>query len=82
MVSLTRQPATQSPAELGTVHNVRPHASSVAPEFEVYRFGNGCFLTSTERVTVPVVLADHLFSVDKQPFEDSVAGHFLCDSFA
>ena len=29
------------------------------PESEVYRFGNGGLLTSTERVTVPVVLADH-----------------------
>ena len=34
--------------------------SSIAtPESEVYRFGNGGLLTSTERVTVPVVLADH-----------------------
>ena len=29
------------------------------PEFEVYRFGNGSLLISTERVTVPVKLADH-----------------------
>ena len=29
------------------------------PESEVYRFGNGGQLTSTERATVPVVLADH-----------------------
>ena len=35
------------------------HAISVTPESEVYRFGNGGLLTSTERVTVPVVLADH-----------------------
>ena len=32
---------------------------NVTPECEVYRFGNGGLLTSTERVTVPVVLADH-----------------------
>ena len=37
------------------------HAISVAPESEVYRFGNGGLMTSTERVTVLVVLADHLF---------------------
>ena len=29
------------------------------PESEVYRFGNGGLLTPTERVTAPVVLADH-----------------------
>ena len=34
------------------------HAISVAPESEEYRFGNRGLLTSTERVTVPVVLAD------------------------
>ena len=40
------------------------HLINVTPESEVYRFGNGGLLTSTERVTVPVVLADHplLFS--------------------
>ena len=31
----------------------------MTPESEVYRFGNGGLLTSTERVTIPVVLADH-----------------------
>ena len=31
----------------------------MTPESEVFRFGNGGLLTSTERVTVPVVLADH-----------------------
>ena len=31
----------------------------MTPASEVYRFGNGGLLTSTERVTVPVVLADH-----------------------
>ena len=35
------------------------HAISVTPESEVYRFRNGGWQTSTERVTVPVVLADH-----------------------
>ena len=35
------------------------HAISVAPKSEVYRFGTPGLLTSTERVTVPVVLADH-----------------------
>ena len=35
------------------------HLINVMPESEVYRFGNGGLLTSTERVTVPVVLADH-----------------------
>ena len=35
------------------------HLINVMPESEVYRFGNGDLLTSTERVTVPVVLADH-----------------------
>ena len=35
------------------------HLINVTPESEVYRFGNGGLLTSTERVTVPVVLADH-----------------------
>ena len=30
----------------------------MTPESEVYRFGNGGLLTSNERVTVPVVLAD------------------------
>ena len=35
------------------------HFINVKPESEVYRFGNGGLLTSTERVTVPVVLADH-----------------------
>ena len=35
------------------------HAIVVKPESEVYRFGNGGLLTSTERVTVPVVLATH-----------------------
>ena len=68
------------------------HAISVARESEVYRFGNGGLLTSTERVTVLVVLADHpllLTSWDikgnsktlehngrSQPLEDSVAGHY------
>ena len=35
------------------------HLINATPESEVYRFGNGGLLTSTERVTVPVVLADH-----------------------
>ena len=35
------------------------HLINVMPESEVYRFGNGGLLTCTERVTVPVVLADH-----------------------
>ena len=35
------------------------HLISVMPESEVCRFGNGGLLTSTERVTVRVVLADH-----------------------
>ena len=35
------------------------HAIVVKPESEVYRFGSGGLLTSTERVTVPVVLANH-----------------------
>ena len=37
------------------------HLINVMPESELYRFGNGGLLTSTERATVPVVLADHLF---------------------
>ena len=39
------------------------HLINVTPESEVYRFGNGSLLTSTERVTVPVVLADHPLSL-------------------
>ena len=35
------------------------HIINATPESEVYRCGNGGLLTSTERVTVPVVLADH-----------------------
>ena len=35
------------------------HLINVMPESELYRFGNGGLLTSTKRVTVPVVLADH-----------------------
>ena len=35
------------------------HLVNVTLESEVYRLGNGGLLTSTERVTVPVVLADH-----------------------
>ena len=35
------------------------HAIVVKPESEVYRFGNGGLLTSTERVTDPVVLANN-----------------------
>ena len=35
------------------------HLINVMPESEVQRFGHGGLLTSTERVTVPVVLADH-----------------------
>ena len=35
------------------------HLINVMPESEFYRFGDGGLLTSTERVTVPVVLADH-----------------------
>ena len=35
------------------------HLINVMPESEVHRFGNGGLLTSTGRVTVPVVLADH-----------------------
>ena len=31
----------------------------MTPESEVHRFGNGGLSTSTERVTIPVVLADH-----------------------
>ena len=41
-------------AERGTGHRI-----NVMSKSEVYRFGNGGLLTSTERVTVPVVLADH-----------------------
>ena len=37
------------------------HLINVTSDSEVYRFGNGGLLTSTERVTVPVVLAAHLF---------------------
>ena len=35
------------------------HLINVIPESEVYRFGNGGLLTFNERVTDPVVLADH-----------------------
>ena len=35
------------------------HLINVMTGSEVYRFGNGGLLTSTERVTIPVVLADH-----------------------
>ena len=35
------------------------HLINVMPESELYRFGNGGLLTSTERVTVPAVFANH-----------------------
>ena len=64
--SLKRQPDTQYPTEPRTrayrqicIERSIGHAISVAPESEVHGFGNGGLLTSTERVTVPVVLADH-----------------------
>ena len=62
------------------------HLINVMPESEVYRFGNGGLLTSTERVTVPVVLANHpllSYSVVERPFlslligRDAVEGHGL-----
>ena len=40
-----------------------PLSSTNMPESEVYRFGNGGLLTSSERVTVPVVLTDHPLSL-------------------
>ena len=44
----------------------------MTPESEVYRFGNGGLLTSTERVTVPVVLADHPLSLSYSVVESPV----------
>ena len=41
------------------VKEVFRHLINVTPESEVHRLGKGGLLTSTERVTVPVVLADH-----------------------
>ena len=48
------------------------HAVNVTPESEVYRFGNGGLLTSTERVTVLVVLADHLLLLSYSVVESPV----------
>ena len=66
-MSSTLQPATQQLAEPKDrayrqicAERSIGHLINVMPESEVYRFGNGG-LTSTERVTVPVVFADHLF---------------------
>ena len=44
----------------------------VKPESEVYRFGNGGLLTSTERVTVPVVLANHPLLLSRSVVESRV----------
>ena len=48
------------------------HLINVTPESEVYRFGNGGLLTSTERVTVPVVLADHPLLLSNSVVESPV----------
>ena len=48
------------------------HLINVTPESEVYRFGNGGLLTSTERVTIPVVLADHPLLLSKSVVESPV----------
>ena len=42
------------------------------PESEVYRFWNGGLLTSTERVTVPVVFADHPLLLSNSVVESPV----------
>ena len=48
------------------------HLINVKPESEVYRFGNGGLLTSTERVKVPVVLAS--YSVVESPVLSLLSG--------
>ena len=58
MLDEEREPAVSSTLQLDT-QLLEEHLINVTPESEVYRFGNGGLSTSTERVTVPVVLADH-----------------------
>ena len=48
------------------------HLINVMPESELYRFGNGGLMTSTEHVTVPVVLADHPLLLSYSVVESSV----------
>ena len=54
------------------------HLINVTPESEVYRFGNGGLLTSTERVTFLVVLTDHplllSYSVVESPVSSLLIG--------
>ena len=49
----------------------------MTPESEVYRFGNGGLLTSTERWTVPVVLADHRILLPYSVVESPVLSMFI-----
>ena len=51
-MSSTLQPDAQLLEELCAERGIG-HLINVTPESEVYRFGNGGLLTSTERVTVP-----------------------------
>ena len=53
------------------------HLINVMPESEVYRFGNGGLLTSTERVTVLVVLADHSLLLFYSVVESPVLSLFI-----
>ena len=54
---------------LRIVRSVPKGVINAMPESEVYRFGNGGLLTSTERVTVPVVLANHPLSLSHSVVE-------------
>ena len=60
------------------------HLINVMPGCELYRFGNGGLLTSTERVTVPVVLADHplllSYSVVESPVFSLLIGRDVVES--
>ena len=78
-MSSTLQPDTQLLEEPGTVRTVKSvlkevlgHLINVMPESEVYRFGNGGLLTSTERVTVTVVLADYTLLLSYSVVESPV----------
>ena len=69
-VSSKLQPDTQLLEEPGIVRV--GHLINVMPESEVYRFWNGGLLTSTERVTVPVVFADHPLLLSNSVVESPV----------
>ena len=70
-VSSAPQPATKSPAELGTVHNVRSASYGALGTPKAWRPNMRCVALGTE-VTLPVVLANHRLSLSDRVVESFV----------